>query len=74
MMIASRVLTLRRSKGDTEIPIRIFAPDQEADAWSCRYEIGWPEGEESKRAWGADSVQDLLLVFSMIGAELYSSS
>jgi hypothetical protein len=29
MLIATRVLTLRRPTGNVEIPIRIFAPEQQ---------------------------------------------
>jgi hypothetical protein len=75
MPIASRVLTLKRPEGDVAVPIRIFAPEQQEDgAWSCRYEIGWPEGEERKDAWGADAVQALVIALGMIGAELYASA
>jgi hypothetical protein len=59
---------------DTEIPIRIFAPEQHADAWSCQYEIDWPEGPQAMTSWGADSVQALILALTMIGADIYSSS
>jgi hypothetical protein len=74
MMIASRVLKVGGEEGEADLTIRIFAPEQEADAWVCHYEIDWPEGVETKASWGADSIQALLLASSMIGAELYSSS
>jgi hypothetical protein len=75
MMIASRNLKVRNSDGEVELPISVFAPEQHDDgAWSCRYEIGWPEGTKTASAWGADGVQALLIAFSMIGTELYSSS
>lgn len=74
-MIASRILKLERPEGNIEIPIRIFAPEQQEDgAWSCHYETNWPEGKQTMTAWGADSVQALHVALNMIGAEIYSSS
>jgi hypothetical protein len=74
MVIASRTLKLMGTKGESEILIRIFAPEDEDDAWSCRYEIDWPEGTQVMTSWGHDSAQALILAMSMIGADLYSSS
>lgn len=74
MVIATRTLKLRNTYGDTDIPIRISAPVQEGNAWSCRYEIGWPEGNETMNATGADSVQAILVALQMIGADLYTSN
>jgi hypothetical protein len=74
MIIATRILTLKRPDGDIEIPISISAPKHEGDAWSCIYEIGWPEGKESITAWGHDSAQALVVALQMIGAEIYSSA
>lgn len=74
MVIASRTLKLKGTTGESEIRIRIFAPQQEDDAWSCRYEIDWPEGTQVMTSWGQDSAQALILAMSMIGADIYSSS
>ena len=74
MVIASRSLKLTGGEGDVEIPIRIFAPKQDGAAWSCRYEIDWPEGKQTMTSWGANSVQALTLALTMIGADIYSSS
>ncbi len=74
MVIANRSLKLKGTEGDAEIPIRIFAPEQHAEAWSCQYEIDWPEGPQAMTSWGADSVQALVLALTMIGADIYSSS
>jgi hypothetical protein len=74
MMIASRILKLKISDREIAIPVTIFAPKHEGDAWSCSYEIDWPEGKETTTAWGFDSVQALVVALQMIGAELYSSS
>lgn len=72
MIIATRTLTLKRPDGEIEIPISISK--HEGDAWSCIYEIGWPERKESITAWGHDSVQALVVALQMIGAEIYSSA
>lgn len=44
-MIATRTLILQRGNTDKEIAIRVLAPEQHGPrAWSCEYEIDWPEG------------------------------
>jgi hypothetical protein len=74
MMIASRILTLKEGDRDIAITVGIFAPKHDGDAWSCTYEIDWPEGQQSMTAWGFDSVQALVVALQMIGADVYSSS
>ena len=43
MLIANRVLKLRRPTGHIDISIRIFAPQRRGDSWMCHFEIDWPE-------------------------------
>jgi hypothetical protein len=74
MMIAKRILRLKRDHDVFDIAIRIYAPAGEGRNWSCRYEIDWPEGLQVMNVSGADSVQALVLALQMIGADLYSSS
>jgi hypothetical protein len=74
MVIATRVLKLESDNGEVAIPIRVFAPEQEDNAWSCQYQIDWPEGTQDMKAGGADSMQALIIAIKMIGADLYSSS
>lgn len=73
MLIATRVLTLRRTTGDIEIPIRIFAPRQETTDWSCKFEVDWPDGAWTMAAGGVDAVQAFELALKMIGAQIYAS-
>jgi hypothetical protein len=72
-MIATRLLRLRDGETQIEIPIRMFAPSDRGESWSCRYEIDWPDGQHSMEAWGVDSVQAILMAFQMIGADIYTS-
>jgi hypothetical protein len=75
MLIATRTLKLRRTDGEIEIPVRIFAPQAASTkTWFCHYQIDWPEGESTSRAGGVDSVQALYLAMQMIGSEIYTSS
>jgi Domain of unknown function (DUF6968) len=75
MEIASRTLILRNGKDHIEIPIRMFTPkQQEPRAWSCRYEIDWPEGKEIREAWGVDSIQAMFLALQAIGSDIYTST
>lgn len=75
MEIAARILTLRDGNNNVDIPIRIFAPKKQGvSAWSCHYEIGWPEGVEARDAWGINSLQAILLTLQAIGADIYTSA
>jgi hypothetical protein len=70
MVLATRTLTLREGDHEREIAIRIFAPERlDAAAWSCPYEIDWPDGARKFAVHGADAVQALELALKMIGAE-----
>lgn len=73
MVIATRVLKLRRGPGEIPVPIRVFAPEQREIDWACRFEIDWPDETTSLEAWGVDSVQALELALRMTGAVIYSS-
>ena len=74
-MIASRELMLRSGGGDIKIPVRIYAPTQEkSGAWSCRYEIEWPDKKSTMEIFGFDSIQAIVLALQTIGAEIYSSN
>jgi hypothetical protein len=73
MIIATRVLKLRNSFGEIDIPIRIFAPEQEGKSWFCKFEIDWPDGTLTMPAGGVDAVQALDLAQKMIGALIYGS-
>ena len=75
MLIATRTLTLRTADGDKPVPIRIFAPEQkDVRAWSCRYEIDWPDRQKCMDAGGADLVQALEIALKLIGATIYTST
>ncbi|MGE0034658.1 MAG: hypothetical protein AB7S93_03405 [Xanthobacteraceae bacterium] len=73
MVIATRILKLRSATRDIEIPVRIFAPEQEAASWSCKFEVDWPDGMVTMSAGGIDAVQALDLALKMIGAQIYAS-
>jgi hypothetical protein len=73
MVIATRMLKLRRAAGHIDIPIRIFAPKPLGDSWMCRFEIDWPDEMIALDAGGVDAVQAIELALRMIGASIYSS-
>lgn len=75
MMVASRVLTLRKGREEIKIPINIFAPlRSENGNWFCHYEIDWPDKKSDGSVGGYDSAQALVLTLQIIGAEIYSSA
>jgi len=74
MLIATRILKLRQADGETEIPVRIYAPQPEASgSWACRFEIAWPERPSDKTIFGVDAMQSLVLALQLIGFEIYTS-
>jgi len=75
MLVATRILKLRQADGETQIPVRIYAPQPEASgSWGCRFEIAWPERPSDKTIFGVDAMQSLVLALQMIGFEIHTSS
>ena len=72
MIVATRVLKLRRPGGEIDIPVRLHAPVEEEKAWSCAFEVGWPDGTVSLAAGGVDAVQAIDIALKMIGALIYA--
>lgn len=73
MIIATRILTLRNDNKNIEIPIRVFAPEQQKIDWACRVELDWPDGKLIRIAVGVDGIQALELALKLVGAQIYSS-
>jgi hypothetical protein len=60
-VVATRLLKLETEDGEVPVPIRFLAPEQEGDAWACRYEIDWTGGTQSMDVGGSDSMQALVM-------------
>ena len=73
MIIGTRRLTVDTPAGEKPVVIRLYAPEFFDPIWDCRYEIDWPDGTRRGHMQGNDSLQALLLVQMIIGADLYSS-
>lgn len=74
MLIATRTLKVRSQRGDVDVPVRIFAPEEDpVRSWGCRFEIDWPGGAETMTARGIDAVRALEIALKMVGSELYAS-
>src|SRR5438128_2711724 len=74
MIIATRVLTLRRKRGDIKVPIRVHAPEKDKRlAWKCRFSSKWPNRTYKFEGYGDDAMQALVLTLKMISALLYAS-
>lgn len=74
MPILTHTLHLRTADGETPFAIRIFKPEQTSvNAWTCRYEIDWPDRPRAFAAAGIDALQALVHASQMIGAEIYTS-
>lgn len=74
MLIVSHELFLQTENNEIVITINIHKPEKHEKAWTCRYEIDWPEGARVFEAVGSDALQALILALQMIGAEIYSSA
>jgi len=74
VVVAERRIIVTSPSGDTEVPVRLFQPENDEGMWICRYEIEWPGQKRSHFAGGVDSFQALILALQMIGAELYASA
>jgi hypothetical protein len=79
MIVATRLLTLSAEAKTIDVPVRLFMPERAEHDWSCKFEIdwpvgkNWPNGTQSRIAWGVDSMQALLLALQMLGNEIYAS-
>ena len=75
MLIATRTLKIRQSAEDIDVPVRVFAPEnEETRGWGCRFEIAWPDRTAEMTARGGDAVQALEIALKLIGAQLYASA
>jgi hypothetical protein len=59
-LVAERRLIVTDPSGDTEVPVRLFQPENDEGMWICRYEIDWPSEKTSHFAGGVDSFQALI--------------
>jgi Domain of unknown function (DUF6968) len=73
VIIAHRRLILSTPSGETEVPVRLFQPEEDGGAWICRYEIEWPGEKWSRYAAGVASIQALILALQLIGIAIYTS-
>jgi uncharacterized protein DUF6968 len=74
MIIATRILKLRRRDGHVDVPVHLYAPRQIDDAWSCRFEIGWPQASQPIDVkGGVDAMQTIETALRLIGAVVYAS-
>jgi len=74
MIIATRVLKLRRTVGYIDVPVHLFAPKQEGGDWSCRFEIRWPQARQPIDVnGGVDAVHVIETALRLIGAVIYAS-
>ncbi len=54
----------------TELTCRFYRPQFDGQDFSCRYEIGWPDGPRSRNVWGVDGIQSLLLAMQSLHGDL----
>jgi hypothetical protein len=73
MMVAERMMTLRDSKMNIPVRVRIFAPRFDKNAFACRWEIHWPGRVRAGDALGFDGVQALIHALQTVGMEIYAS-
>ncbi|MFN3855598.1 MAG: DUF6968 family protein [Phreatobacter sp.] len=57
----------------SDVPVRLFQPAPAGASWSCRFEIGWPEGVIAGEVFGVDALQAVHLAMQRIAIDLYMS-
>lgn len=67
-MIDRPILSRHFTVDGSPVECRFFLPDYDGQDYACRYEIIWPDKPRSRRVYGVDGVQALLL--AMQGAHL----
>lgn len=73
MVICERTLKLSQDHDYRLVIVRLFSPTQLDEAWSCRWEIHWPDRLRSGEAFGHDGMQAVVLGLQAIGSEIYAS-
>jgi hypothetical protein len=73
MLMAIRDLKICNADTDVDVQVRLYQPEQDEQAWICKYEIGWPTGAKHSFARGVDAIQAILLALYKIGIEIYTS-
>lgn len=73
MLIGTRMLRLKLPDGPVVVPVSVYVPTPSDNAWSCEFEIGWPDGMRRSRAAGADALQAVHAAMQRIAIELYMS-
>jgi hypothetical protein len=73
MLMAIRSLKAYHANEEIDVQVRLYMPEQDDQAWICKYEIGWPTGEKRSVARGVDAIQAILLALYKIGIEIYTS-
>jgi hypothetical protein len=68
-----RLLQISTPAATIDVQVKIASPDPQGDSWSCRFEIGWPEGIKAGEAWGADAIQAFYLAMQAVALQLYGS-
>ena len=73
MLMATRSLKVYHADIEMDVQVRLYMPEQDDQAWICKYEIDWPTGAKRSVARGVDAVQAILLALYKIGIEIYTS-
>lgn len=78
MLVLTHRLYLKTRKGERAFDIRVFQPVQlqvpVGTAWSCRYEIDWPDGPVKREGAGVDALQALMSALQIIAAQIYTTT
>jgi hypothetical protein len=56
-----------------DVNVVLSTPIENRGTWTCRYEIGWPEGIAAGEIGGADALQALYLAMEAVALSLYGS-
>lgn len=68
-----RTLKLGIGRETVDVTVQVFWPKEEERAWSCDWQIDWPDRRRTNSGHGVDAIQALLGALQMIGAEINCS-
>ena len=73
MILGTRSFAIRIDGRLHTLEVRMHLPTGQGSAWSCRYEIDWPDDRYESEAWGVDALQAVHMAMQKIAHDLYAS-
>lgn len=73
MILGTRSFSIHADGRPQTLEVRMYLPTGQGRAWSCSYEIDWPEDRYESEGWGVDALQAIHMAMQKIAKDLYAS-